>query len=235
MSEGLIQRLVGFLEAYLAALGAEHRCYSRPATAPGQEEEQFDEASCGSCEGSPSEERSGEHIEQQAISDSVEDSEPATSGGSESRAAASDGANVSQELSASASVAGPVFRITSPSYQAVQYELEQFFQLRESHAAASASADVAAASAYIPGSPRSICLSPDRSPLSLSCGYSPDRSPPSSGAVSPVYSPSPSVFDGSRTGSPPGSPRTTAYSPILMAREEETFSDELNSGMFARC
>ncbi len=32
---------------------------------------------------------------------------------------------------ADASSQGPVFRINSPSYQAVQYELEQFMQLRQ--------------------------------------------------------------------------------------------------------
>jgi len=126
----------------------------------------------------------------------------------------------------------------APYYQAVQHDLERFRLLRESHAAATD-----AMTTFFPGSsPRSICLSPDRSPLSLSCGYSPERSllnsPTSSGAASPVYSPEPSDY--SPLSSPPCSPGGPAvYSPVAAGAgdpsrswrgEEETFSDEVDSG-----
>jgi hypothetical protein len=139
---------------------------------------------------------------------------------------------------------GPVFRINSPSYQAVQHELEQFLQLRESHAAAAAAAAAAADGillSFPSSSPRSISLSPDRSPLSLSCGYSPERSftlgspPSSSGAASPIYSSSsPPAFDYSPAAvSPPSSPPHSPardFSPVRY--EEETFSDEFDSGEY---
>jgi hypothetical protein len=127
----------------------------------------------------------------------------------------------------------------APYYQAVQHDLERFRLLRESHAAATTDA----MTTFFPGSsPRSICLSPDRSPLSLSCGYSPERSllnsPASSGAASPVYSPEPSEY--SPLSSPPCSPGGSAvYSPVAAGAgdpsrswrgEEETFSDEVDSG-----
>jgi len=149
---------------------------------------------------------------------------------------------------------GPVFRINSPSYQAVQYELEQFLQMRAEHQGSAATerspARLASSSnnvtdpvaMYSPASPSSLLQSPDRSPLSLTCGYSPERSLQSwddsngSGPTSPKVvisdpqSPSPSpvsplfvspptgggtaMLDYSPPSSPPYSPPDAQYSPI---------------------
>ena len=70
----------------------------------------------------------------------------------------------------------PVFRLTSPSYQAVHWELEQFRQLREARAGGgggggliSSGYSPCSSPEWAPTSPSSLCLSPDRSPPSLSC------------------------------------------------------------------
>ena len=112
----------------------------------------------------------------------------------------------------------PVFRINSPSYQAVQYELEQFLQMRDTHGSVSPRSGLPD---YSPASPSSLLQSPDRSPLYLSCGYSPDRSvlsPDVSGFSSPTYprSPSPTFRlqpDFCPPSSPPLSPPEASYSP----------------------
>ena len=141
---------------------------------------------------------------------------------------------------------GHVFRLNSPSYQAVQYELEQFLQMRESRGAGSprwgAASPRSGAADYSPASPSSLLQSPDRSPPHLSCGYSPDRfnlSPGTSGFSSPIdcsYSPpSPSppspfpMFDLNPPASPPYSPPDAQYSPLPAEpaySPVETFSDE---------
>ena len=111
---------------------------------------------------------------------------------------------------------GPVFRITSPSYQAVQYELEQFMQLKSSYSGLDPG----------PGSPSSsLCQSPDRSPPQIPCCFSPASSPDR--LYSPVCSPL------HRSNSPVRSHYSPLYSPSY--REDspdpsyspvETFSDE---------
>ena len=239
MSVGLIPSLVGFLEVHLATLGEMNKCRCLPSADQPESEEtkQGEEQAAGGEENNSDEQSSPTGKSSSPGDGNGADSESVPTGAVDSGPAASDMNERTTEGGAAVST-GPVFRITSPSYQAVQHELEQFFQLRESHAAA-ANAEIFA---YLPGSPRSICLSPDRSPMSLSCGYSPERSllgsPSSSGAGSPVYSPSPPASDYSPPASPPGSPRSMAYSPILAIRdpagsqeeEEETFSDEFDSG-----
>jgi len=145
---------------------------------------------------------------------------------------------------------GPVFRINSPSYQAVQYELEQFMQLRSSrdlNTSGSGSPRWPLSSPAYSGCPSpqsppsspldwtplspssSICQSPDRSPPPLSCGFSPSSSDT---GHSPTYSPSSHSPESSRSiyspmlyspsASPPYSPPEPNYSPI------ENFSDEEN-------
>lgn len=96
---------------------------------------------------------------------------------------------------------GPVFRITSPSYQAVQYELEQFLQLKSSY------------SGLEPGSPSSsLCQSPDRSPPHIPCSFSPASSPhsPLDRTDSPVRLYSPLYSPSDRSDSP-----APSYSPVL--------------------
>jgi len=143
---------------------------------------------------------------------------------------------------------GPVFRINSPSYQAVQYELEQFMQLRHSrdlNTSGSGSPRWPLSSPAYSGCPSpqsppsspldwtplspssSICQSPDRSPPPLSCGFSPSSSDT---GHSPIYSPTCHSPESSRSlyspmlyspsASPPYSPPEPNYSPI------ENFSDE---------
>ena len=99
----------------------------------------------------------------------------------------SEKAETAEEVGEERPKAGPVFRINSPSYQAVQDELEQFLQLREFHGAERSPRR----SEYTPASPSSQIQSPDRSPLQLSCGYSPDRSCDTSGFNSPMSPGSP--------------------------------------------
>jgi hypothetical protein len=243
MSVGLIQSLVGFLEVHLAAIGADHRCPGVASEAGPSEdsdsvlipaEKMADDGPVSSFSDADLSPEKEEATEEGCRSSAEGESDPSTDGGVAVTAAISNDG----EKTAAVVASGPVFRINSPSYQAVQHELEQFIQLRESHAAAASDGP---ASANFPGSPRSICLSPDRSPLSLSCGYSPDRSNlsslASSAAASPVYSPSPSDWY-SPTSSPPCSPQATIdFTPILNISnpprawgEEETFSDEVDSG-----
>jgi len=129
----------------------------------------------------------------------------------------------------------PVFRITSPSYQAVQYELQQFMQLRSSfEQQQQQKGNLSPFWASSPGSPKSpcsvfpepespsssLCQSPDRSPPSINCSYSPVSSPESH-VYSPTMSPlrySPLLYSPSDDRSQP-SPEPT-YSPV------ENFSDE---------
>ena len=121
----------------------------------------------------------------------------------------------------------PVFRLTSPSYQAVHWELEQFRQLREARAGGAGGGGGLISSGYspcpspewAPTSPSSLCLSPDRSPPSLSCHYSPAHS--TSSSTSHSYSPTYSSY--SPSSSPAYSPQEPSYSPV------ENFSDEEES------
>ena len=113
----------------------------------------------------------------------------------------------------------PVFRLTSPSYQAVQWELEQFQQLREAREKGQVTSG-GRSPEWSPTSPSSLPVSPDRSPPSLSCHFSPSYSLTSSPShsYSPSYSPCPSSY--SPSSSPPYSPQEPNYSPV------ENFSDE---------
>ena len=128
----------------------------------------------------------------------------------------------------------PVFRITSPSYQAVQYELEQFMQLRSSYdqhlgnisphpsqfSPTSPSSPGHCSYSPEPGSPSSsLCQSPDRSPPLIQCSYSPASSPHSNIYSPLLYSPS-YDSDFSPTTDP-------SYSPVenFSDEEEETTSD----------
>ena len=118
----------------------------------------------------------------------------------------------------------PVFRLTSPSYQAVHWELEQFRQLREARAGGgggliSSGYSPCSSPEWAPTSPSSLCLSPDRSPPSLSCHYSPAHS--NSSSTSHSYSPTYSSY--SPSSSPSYSPQEPSYSPV------ENFSDEEDS------
>ena len=116
-----------------------------------------------------------------------------------------------------------VFRLTSPSYQAVHWELEQFRQLREARAGGgaliSSGCSPCSSPEWAPTSPSSLCLSPDRSPPPLSCHYSPAHSTSSSQSHS--YSPTYSSY--SPSSSPSYSPQEPSYSPV------ENFSDEEES------
>jgi len=239
MSVGLIQSLVGFLEAHLAALGTQHRCPPSSFTVRKEVDSGSDHTLAVPEQNAAekSGENNGDRGDEADVSLAAAADDSITIGEKEVvlQPVGTDNSNNKEQPASAAVPPGPVFRITSPSYQAVQHELERFRLLRESHAAATD-----AMTPFFPGSPRSICLSPDRSPLSLSCGYSPERSllnsPASSGAASPVYSPEP--FDFSPTSSPPCSPGSAGYSPIPGAGdpsrpwrgEEETFSDEFDSG-----
>ena len=74
---------------------------------------------------------------------------------------------------------------------------------------------------WAPTSPSSLCLSPDRSPPSLSCHYSPNHSTSTSHSYSPTYSSySPTYSSYSPSLSPSYSPPEPSYSPV------ENFSDE---------
>ena len=100
----------------------------------------------------------------------------------------------------------PVFRITSPSYQAVQYELEQFMQLKSSYSQLNSPG-------LDPGSPSSsFCQSPDRSPPHIPCSFSPASSPrsPLDRMESPVRLYSPLYSPSDRSDSP-----APSYSPVL--------------------
>ena len=102
--------------------------------------------------------------------------------------------------------AGPVFRITSPSYMAVQYELEQFMQLKSSYSQLNSPG-------LDPGSPSSsFCQSPDRSPPHIPCSFSPASSPrsPLDRMESPVRLYSPLYSPSDRSDSP-----APSYSPVL--------------------
>ena len=111
---------------------------------------------------------------------------------------------------------GPVFRITSPSYQAVQYELEQFLQLKSSYSGLDPG----------PGSPSSsLCQSPDRSPPHIPCSFSPASSP--GRLYSPVRSPLHRSLSPVRPHySPLYSPSGRADSPDPSYSPVETFSEE---------
>ena len=101
---------------------------------------------------------------------------------------------------------GPVFRITSPSYVAVQYELEQFMQLKSSYSQLNSPG-------LDPGSPSSsFCQSPDRSPPHIPCSFSPASSPhsPLDRTDSPVRLYSPLYSPSDRSDSP-----APSYSPVL--------------------
>ncbi len=254
MGAGLIQSLVGFLEGHLAALGTQHRC-----PLPSTEDSEHEPAAAAA---DVTSQKTGETDANKA---DLSPPEPPTTDDNTSsveREAILPVAVDKPSIPEPPLAPGPVFRITSPSYQVGCAGFAYIFFSLESEKQISYFSRSFALSEYkrrtlgVPvsliyffrfkakkgSSPRSICLSPDRSPLSLSCGYSPERSllnsPASSGAASPVYSPEPSDY--SPLSSPPCSPGGSAvYSPVAAGAgdfsrtwrgEEETFSDEVDSG-----
>ena len=126
--------------------------------------------------------------------------------------------------------ATPVFRITSPSYQAVQYELEQFMLMKSTYTqqqqlgtgsplswSLSSPGPSSPPPCSLPPDPESpgssLCQSPDRSPPPINCSYSPASSPARSLYSPLMYSPS---CDRSEFSPNP----TPSYSPV------ENFSDD---------
>ena len=217
MDCGLVRALVGLLEDHMARVveGRQGGACLCPGELEKLEEEVKEENSDNKAE-----ETDGEVVteEQEAVSSEEVVEATAEAAGGEER---------SQR-------AGPVFRLTSPSYQAVHLEVEHFQQLKEARGwggapssspgrwgGAPAPSSPAASPGWAPNSPLSIPISPDRSPPSLSCHYSPSYSPSSSSSRSPSsslrYSPTLSY---SPSSSPPYSPQEPTYSPV------ENFSDD---------
>merc|ERR1719187_2635379 len=195
MNEGLVPSLVTFLEDHTEREGRVH-CCDKVEEKPKLEDEVVEEEE-----------------EKEATKDSEDNVESDTGDPAAGTAA---GVEVSQAEDSNDKA--PVFRVTSPSYQAVQHELEKFLLLRSSR-----SLEPSSLTDWSPVSPgSSYCQSPDRSPLSLSCGFSPDSSPRSFYNSPTSASPDhPSLFsDYSPPSSPPYSPPEPMYSPI------ENFSDE---------
>lgn len=204
MSVGLIYSLVRFIEQQNNVLQGTSNCSKKPADEQKVAEDVIEEIKSVSDEtGEPAKcsEDKKTDIEKVMVEEKVKD--PELKEGVEEKVK---------------KLTGPVFRINSPSYQAVQYELEQFLQMRDTHGSASPRSGLPD---YSPASPSSLLQSPDRSPLYLSCGYSPDRSalsPEVSGFSSPTSprSPSPTFRfqpDFSPPSSPPLSPPEASYSP----------------------
>ena len=201
MSVGLIFSLVRFIEQQNIVLQGTSSCSRIPGDVDEAAEQEVGEKQVGPDE--PGEPETLLHddkpdVEEETFEETVEVTEP--------------------KVAEIKKPAGPVFRINSPSYQAVQYELEQFLQMRDTHGASSPRGGLPD---YSPASPSSLLQSPDRSPLYLSCGYSPDRSvlsPEISGFSSPTSPRSPSPVyrfqpDFSPPSSPPLSPPEACYSP----------------------
>ncbi len=125
------------------------------------------------------------------------------------------------------------FRVNSPSYQAVQYELEEYIKLRNEQNGFSSSAPSPSAARWNSPDSSSRHQSPDRSPYSwASSGYSPAYSVASASSVGSLGSPdghSPTddemlrspQYEPSRSADDDGCGQET-YSPI------ERFSDDEN-------
>jgi len=222
MNEGLIQSLVGFLEEHTEGNSVTHCCVAKEA---GKEEQMETDADASEIEPTPK------------APSPVCDMEPVVDEESDvpNEAAKQDVMINVKESEGKPEADGDrhVFRVTSPSYQAVQHELQQFLLLRSSRDLSNLPQDSPGID-WNPSSPgSSYCQSPDRSPISLSCGYSPDRSPRYFHSPNRSYSPSPShslpdspapsLGDYSPPSSPPYSPPEPSYSPI------ENFSDDEDS------
>jgi len=247
MDQGLIPSLIQMLQEYSDSYNDEdHKCDPVDVTV------EEDNAGVNNTEQSDVKTFSDTEISALDKNENNEDTPLAdkkitTDNNDEVIAVANDDEDNEEEQSVSKSA--PVFRITSPSYQAVQYELEQFMQLRTnmelntsgsgsprwplsnssvcSGGPSSPQSPPSSPPEWIPLSPSSsICQSPDRSPPRLSCGFSPTSSDTDQ---SPRYScPSPESTTDRYSpllyspSSQPISPQEPSYSPI------ENFSDEEN-------
>jgi hypothetical protein len=145
------------------------------------------------------------------------------------------------ESSAGASAAAAdrpsrMFRVNSPSYQAVQHEFEQFERLRNEQSSVASSPNMTGFS-WSRDSPRcgpSPCVSPDRYPYSWSSspGYSPSPSNSSIGSYgSPERVGSPTAADRETFSSVLSAPSLPSYSPSYqeinsppVSPEDETYS-----------
>ena len=247
MNEGLIPSLVQMLEDHTSSYKEEHKCDTADNEKQNEEEEGEVEPTTVDLEEDESENiqndpsailESGNIVDMETANEEVSPSD------------VEDVPPVDSVDHVPKAASGPVFRITSPSYQAVQYELEQFMQLRTSlelntsgsgsprwplsnpasYSASPSSPQSPPSSPpdWTPLSPSSsFCQSPDRSPPQLSCGFSPSSS---DAGHSPAYSSSCTSPASSRalyspmlyspSASPPYSPPEPNYSPI------ENFSDE---------
>ena len=215
MNDGLIPRLVAILEEVTVAAG-EHDCQAGEGGADSsvnqgvgeQNKEEESDPGPRSTIGSP-------EPETRAVSPSLANTvrpspapvpvpaiPAAVTAMEESAELKSAGPGTGGREEGVAGRAEPVFRICSPSYRAVQYELEQFLQLRSSLGGQ-------------PGSPGSSAGagSPDRSPPPIPACYSPASSPRSTTYSPLLYSPS---WD--RPDSPPSPP---SYSPVYSDEDTE--------------
>jgi hypothetical protein len=113
MGAGLIQSLVGFLEAHLAALGTHHRCPPPSSSLPSTEDSEHEPATAAD----DTSQKTGEnHVNKADLSPQ----EPQTTDDNTSsveREAILPVAVDKPSIPEPPVAAGPVFRITSPSYQ----------------------------------------------------------------------------------------------------------------------
>lgn len=244
MDQGLIPSLIQMMQEYSDSFSVHHKCNLVDPSVEG------DSAGAGVNDAEHSDEKTISDTETHELIKEVNNEDASLA----DLKLASDNYEVTaavdvneEEEEQSVSKSAPVFRITSPSYQAVQYELEQFMQLRTnvelntsgsgsprwplsnssvcSGGPSSPQSSPSSPPEWIPLSPSSsICQSPDRSPPRLFCGFSPtssdtDQSPQYScpSPESTVDRYSPLLYSPS---SQPISPREPSYSPI------ENFSDE---------
>jgi len=231
MDQGLIPSLIQMLQEYSDSFNEDHKCDLVDTT--------VEEYIAGVNDAEQSDVIIGSDTEIKAVDRNennedtpLDDNKSTIDDNDEVTSAANDDDDNDEEQSVSKS--GPVFRITSPSYQAVQYELEQFMQLRTnmelntsgsgsprwplsnssvcSGGPSSPQSPPSSPPEWIPLSPSSsICQSPDRSPPRLFCGFSPTSSDTDQ---SPRYScPSPEST-------------TDRYSPLLYSPSSQPISPE---------